>query len=163
MTGLLREWLLAVACAALAGALAQALAPERAPRRVCRLAGGLVLLLAMAGPLLELDQGALEALTWQAGAQAQTGEQALEEKNDLLYLAIIEARTAAYIVDKAEALGMSCQAEVRYQEQEQGAPCPVWARVRGSWTQEQRQALERVLEEDLGIPPQAQSYEEIPG
>ena len=161
MTGLMREWLLGLACAAMAAALAQALAPEGGAKRVCRLAGALVLLLAAVSPVLRLDEAELADLAgdWQHSAQAYT--QALEEENDLLYKTIIEERAAAYIVDKAAQLGVSCQAQVTCRVQgEQAAPLPWRATVTGRFTQPQREQLAQVLEQELGIPPERQRFEE---
>ena len=44
---------------------------------------------------------------------------------------------------------------------EQAVPCPWEVTARGSWTQEQRSRLERLLEEELGVPVRRQYYEEI--
>ena len=87
-------------------------------------------------------------------------EDALEEQNNLFYQTIIEESTAAYIVDKAEKMGISCQAEVTFSYDEDGVPCPWEVTARGNWTDEARKALERLLEDDLGVPPQRQHYEE---
>ena len=160
MTGAVREWLLGLACAALAAALAQALAPEGAPRRVCRLAGGLVLLLVAVEPVLALDGAGLDSLAQDWSLDSPAAVQALEEENDLLYEAIIAERTAAYIVDEAGRLGASCQAQVECRRQD-GAPLPYEAVIRGTWTQEQRQALSEWIEAQLGIPPQRQEYERV--
>ena len=161
MTGWVREWLLALTCAALAASLAQALAPEGAPRRICRLAGGLVLLLAAVGPVVGLEEGDLSALTENWRSRGELAVQSMEEENDLLYQAIIETRAAAYIVDKAEALGVSCQAQVTCRSQgEQALPLPWEARVTGELSQSQRQAISQLLEADLGIPPERQSFGE---
>ena len=58
MMELVRQWLLGVACTAMVLALADSLAPKGSVKKVCRLAGGMALLLAAAGPLLRLDGGA---------------------------------------------------------------------------------------------------------
>ena len=55
----LRDWLLGVVAAALAVALAQAITPEGAVKRIGRLAGGLVLLLAVVKPVGDLAAGRL--------------------------------------------------------------------------------------------------------
>ncbi|MDE6590402.1 MAG: stage III sporulation protein AF, partial [Oscillospiraceae bacterium] len=73
---------------------------------------------------------------------------------------IIEETAAAYIVDKAEEMGIPCQAEVTFSYDEDGVPCPWEITARGVWTQEQREALSRLLEDDLGVPIQRQHYEE---
>ena len=150
MMELIRQWLLGMVCAAMAAALAQSLAPEGGPKRICKLAGALVLLLAAVSPILRLDERALSQL--EADCQDTVGSysEALEEENDLLYQTIIEEETAAYIVDKAETLGISCQAEVRYLYDEDGTPYPFEVELRGSWTQEQREKLEVLKRHGVG-------------
>ena len=156
-----RQWLLGVTAAALAVALAEALAPEGGAKRVCRLAGGLALLLAAVGPaagMLGGDPLAQAAESWRG--EAQRYELELEEQSSALYLAIIEEETAAYVMDKARDLGFECAVEVTYGYDEDGVPCPWEIAARGAWTQEQRSRLERLLEEELGVPAQRQFYSE---
>ncbi len=162
MMGLVRQWLLGVTAAALVLALAEALAPEGGAKKVCRLAGGLALLLAAVGPVLGvLDGSALTQAVESWKNRSQSYEQALEEQKDQLYLTIIEEETAAYVMDKARELGFECAAEVTYGYDEDGVPCPWEVTARGAWTEGQRSQLERLLEEELGVPAQRQSYEEI--
>lgn len=156
----LRQWLLGVACTALILAAAEGLAPEGGVKKVCRLAGGLALLLAAAGPLLQLDGGAIARAAGEYRAAAHSYEERLTEKNNLLYQTIIEDTAAAYIVDKAEELGILCQAEVTCSNDENGVPCPWEVTAWGVWTEEGRAVLGRLLEDDLGVPPQRQHFEE---
>ena len=160
MTELVRQWLLGVACTALILAAADSLVPDGGVKKICRLAGGLALMLAAVGPLLRLDGGVLSEALERYRAQVRDYEAVLEEQNNLFYQAVIEESTAAYIVDKAEEMGISCQAEVTFSYDEDGVPCPWEVTARGEWTDEAREALERLLEEDLGIPLQRQHYEE---
>ena len=160
MTELARQWLLGVACTALILAVADSLAPDGSVKKICRLAGGLALLLAAGGPIIRLDSGALADALEGYRAQARGCEETLEEQNNLFYQAVIEESAAAYIVDKAEELGIFCQAEVTFSYDEDGVPCPWEVTARGDWTDEAREALERLLEDDLGVPPQRQHYEE---
>lgn len=162
MMGLVRQWLLGVTAAALVLALAEALAPEGGAKKVCRLAGGLALLLAAVGPAAGLLNespltGALEG--WRE--RTQSVQRDLEEQSDRFYLTIIEEETAAYVMDKARALGFDCEAEVVYGYDEEGVPCPWEITARGQWTQEGREKLARLLEEELGVPVQRQYYEEM--
>ena len=161
MMGAVRGWLLGVTAAALVLALAEALAPEGGAKKVCRLAGGMALLLAAVRPLTGLlDSGFLTQAVDGWRDRAQSYELELEEKNDLFYLSIIEEETAAYIVDKAKEFGFDCQAEVTYGYDEDSVPRPWEVTARGSWTQEQREQLSRLLEEELGVPAERQHYEE---
>lgn len=162
MMGAVRGWLLGVTAAALVLALAETLAPEGGAKKVCRLAGGMALLLAAAGPLAGLLDGGLPARAAEGWRdRARSYELELEEKNDLFYLSIIEEETAAYVMDKAKEFGFDCQAEVTYGYDEDGVPRPWEVTARGTWTREQREQLSRLLEEELGVPPQRQHYEEI--
>lgn len=160
MTETVRQWLLGVACTALVMAVADSLAPDGSVKKVCRLAGGLALLLAAVSPLLRLEVGALADALEGYRAQVQRYEKTLEEQNNLFYQTIIEESTAAYIVDKAKEMGISCQAEVTFSYDEDGVPCPWEVTARGDWTDETREALARLLEDDLGVPTQRQHYEE---
>lgn len=162
MTGMVRGWLLGVTAAALVLALAEALAPEGGAKKACRLAGGMALLLAAVGPLAGvLDGGLLVQAAESWHNRAERYELELEEKNDLFYLSIIEEETAAYVMDKAKEFGFDCQAEVTYGYDEDGVPRPWEVTARGNWTREQREQLSRLLEEELGVPPRRQHYEEI--
>lgn len=162
MMGAVRSWLLGVTAAALVLALAETLAPEGGAKKVCRLAGGMALLLAAVGPLAGLlDGGPLARAVDGWRDRAERYELELEEKNDLFYLSIIEEETAAYVMDKAKEFGFDCQAEVTYGYDEDGVPRPWEVTARGNWTGEQREQLSRLLEEELGVPPRRQHYKEI--
>ena len=160
MTEMVRQWLLGVTCTALVMAVADSLAPDGSVKKVCRMAGGLALLLAAVGPVLRLDSGILTRTLEEYRAMVQGYEEALKEQNDIFYQTIIEEGAAAYIVDKAEKMEISCQVEVTFSYDEDGVPCPWEVTARGDWTDEAREALERLLEDDLGVPPQRQHYEE---
>ncbi len=162
MMGFVRSWLLGVTAAALVLALAEALAPEGSVKKVCRLAGGMALLLAAAGPVLEALDGNLLASAVEGWRdRSQRYERELEENNERFYLAIIEEETAAYVMDKARELGFECAVEVTCGYDENGVPCPWEVAARGQWAPEQRARLERLLEEELGVPARRQYYEEI--
>ncbi len=152
----LRDWLLGVTAAALAVALAQALTPEGTVKKVGRLVGGMVLLLAVARPLLSLEPGALSvtAAAWDLSA----GEMAVKSGEEAMK-SLIEEKTSAYIVDKGGALGLVCTVDTVAEADGNGWPIPWAVTVRGNWTQSQRQALSRILTEELDIPVERQSFQ----
>ena len=157
--GGVRTWLLAVTAAALLAAAAEQLAPEGAARRGVRLVCGLMLLAVMLRPLsglLELsprDLFAEERAAAQASVREGTraGEEQLSE--------LIARETGAYIVDKAAALGAECSARVICGRTEEGLLLPVAAEVTGALTPAQREELARLMEEELGIPKENQTYQ----
>lgn len=160
MTGLLKEWLMGVTCAAMAMALVEGLVPTGAVKKVCRLAGGLVLLLAAVSPLVSLDEGAVGDALASYRSELGSYQEALAEQSEARYKTIIAERTAAYIVDKAAEMGISCRAEVTIGYDENELPCPWEITARGAWTPGQREALSRMLAEDLGVPAERQHFEE---
>ena len=73
---------------------------------------------------------------------------------------IIGEETGAYILDKAEELGISCQeVQVTCAVEENGVPYPASVVVRGDMTQEEQALLSRRIEADLAIPAERQTYE----
>ena len=59
MIGAVREWLLGVLCAAVLAALADRLSPQGAAGKIGRMAGGLLLLIAVVRPVVQADLSAL--------------------------------------------------------------------------------------------------------
>lgn len=160
MMGLVRQWLIGVTCTAMLLAIAQGLAPEGGAKKVCRLAGGLALLLSVISPVVQLDETALAQTMTEYQAMVQSYEKKLEGKNVLIYQTIIEDAAAAYIVDKAEEFDILCQAEVTFSYDEDGVPCLWEVTAWGVWTEEQRSQFSRFMEDDLGVPVERQHYEE---
>lgn len=153
----LRDWLLGVVAAAMAVALAQALTPEGAVKRIGRLAGGLVLLLAVVKPVGDLAAG---RLTLPGLALPTLGTEEAGQAGEEVMKSLIAQKVGAYIVDKGRELGLSCEATVTVAEGASDWPVPWEAEIRGSWSEEQRQALSRAVEEELDIPAQRQSFRE---
>ncbi|MEA4955601.1 MAG: stage III sporulation protein AF [Pseudoflavonifractor sp.] len=156
----LKEWLMGVVAAALGVALAQALTPEGTVKKVGRLVGGLVLLLAVIGPLGRLDP---EDLAVTAAAYADIDQEEAEQGSEEVMKTLIAQKSGAYIEDKGTALGCVCTAAVEVQKDDSGWPVPWSVQIRGSWTAEQKKALSRTVAEDLAIPAERQNFqEEVP-
>ena len=119
-----------------------------------RLVSGLLLALAILRPLAG---GGWDGLEVAAGSFAfQSEEQAeIYRKNQQDALsAIIAEKTEAYILDKANQLGLDCTVRVAVEAGESGIPLPVSAAVRGPYSQ----ALAECMEEEVGIPAQKQFW-----
>lgn len=155
----LTEWLRALVGAAVFCALALALCPEGRPKRVLRAACGVVMAAALLSPVVELDMQALPEAIARYGEAARTVADGAEEEADRLNRTIIERECAAYILDKADALGLSAsEASVTARWSEEGFWYPWECRV--SCAEGGRAALSRAIEAELGIPPERQSWEE---
>ena len=153
----LKEWLMGVVAAALAVALAQALTPEGTVKKVGRLVGGLVLLLAVVGPVGRLNP---EDLAVAAAAYSVTDQEEAEQGGEEVMKTLIAQKAGAYIEDKGGTLGCICTADVEVQKDDSGWPVPWSVRIRGSWTAEQRKELSRAVAEGLAIPAERQDFQE---
>ena len=112
MLELIRQWLVGITCAAMIAALAEGLAPPGAVRKVGRFTGGLVLLIAVLKPIAAVDGEALGRALAEYRLDLSAYSTQLEEENSARMKSIIEEQAAAYIVDKAASLGLSCQVQV---------------------------------------------------
>lgn len=156
---MLKQWITGITCAAMIGALAEGLTPPGRVKKAERLAIGLLLLLAVVKPLAGADYGALAGALEEYRPDTAGYQAALEEKNGAVLKGLIEARTAAYISDKAKALGMDCSAEVTYHYGADGDVRLEAVVVRGEFTDSQRAQLSGMLETQLAIPAERQRFE----
>ena len=124
MIGAVGSWLRSVAAVTLLLSVVQILIPEGALRRVAGFTGGLLLLAALLQPLRRADFGwlGLDFTVYRAEIEARSAELSASEKEEMA--SIIETRTAAYISDKADALGLDVEARVRAEPAEGGVQIP---------------------------------------
>lgn len=155
MMGVLRAWLLGIACAAMLLALAQAMTPAGTVRKVGQFMGGLVLLLMVVKPVLHMDFSSLARSVQENWAAPQEIE-AMANVNQSLLKTIIAERTGAYILDKAQALGVPCAAAtVTCTAGEDGMPYPTTVTLDAPYSA----ALARAIEAELAIPADHQTYQ----
>ena len=159
MIELIRAWLVGVTCAAMIVALCESLSPSGTVKKIGRLTGGLVLLLAILQPLRQIDPQDFAGILTQYRVEAMASATALDTRNTQLMKTLIEEETAAYILDKAQAMGIDCTVAVTAEEREGGYPVPGAVTVTGNLSAEQRRALTHRIEADLAIPAERQGYE----
>lgn len=156
MIGALREWLTSIVVVTMLLSVAQTLIPEGTIRKIAFFTGGLILLAALLQPVLRTDLGRLRLdLSDYAGAiedcRAELDGAGKEELAGL-----IAERTAAYISDKANTLGLTVTARVETETGTDGVPVPVAVRLEG----ERSEALTAYIEGELGIPRERQVWHE---
>ena len=152
----LRSWLTGIVIVTLLLSVLQTLVPEGSLRQIASFTGGLVLLAALAGPLLDLDLTGLEGdfSRWREEVEDRQAE--LLEAQETELSARIEEETAAYISDKGSELGVSVTARGETPTGGDGVPVPWSADLTGR----RSAALEACLAEDLGIPAERQVWHE---
>jgi len=164
MTGALepvKNWLLGIICAALLAALAEGLTPDGTTRKICRMTCGLVVLLAVVQPVIQVDPAAIGQAFLDNRAAWNGASLDLEQTNGQLMETIIARQTGAYILDKATALGIPGPLTVTVSAQTREGeeyPIPVSVEIRGELTREQQAALTRQITADLALPSEQQVY-----
>ena len=156
MIGALREWLTSIVVVTLLLSVAQMLVPEGSIRRVASFAGGLILLVALLRPVLGADLERLRLDLDGYERELQNAREELSSAGDTEVAERIAERTAAYISDKADALGLEVTVRVETAPGEAGVSLPVKAEVTGPYSQE----LADFMTRELGIPAERQVWHE---
>lgn len=152
----MRQWIMGVTAASLLSSIAMALTPKGRVRQVTGLVCGLMCALAVAGPLVKLDYGALAAGVALYGQRAAQLTADADEEAKMLDRTYIEDRCQAYILAKA------AEAELAVQSVTLSARWDEDAHIWYPWTvavdAPYSPRLAACIEADLGIPPQRQSW-----
>ena len=154
MTLWLKEWLTGMIAAATVLSLVYILIPRRTVNTVARFTGGLILLLVIVRPLMEIKPDALKMEYRSCQQEVERQIAFYQEDHETQMAAIIEEKTAAYISKKASELGISCRITVETEVRD-GVPIP----SRISLQTPRDEPLSRWIEEEIGIPRDAQTWE----
>lgn len=151
-----RSWLVSVVTVSMLLSLARLLTPKGSVQKIASFTGGLILLLALLRPLMEVEFSKLIAdIEVHRTDIAQRRDQLAEDAEKQLERSIAE-RTSAYISDKAEALGAEVSVRVKTSPSSEGIPLPAEAEITGTYSPE----LAEYIERDLGIPAERQVWSE---
>lgn len=150
----LQNWLTAVLAAAMLVSAAEKLTPAGAVRKIASLIGGLVLLIVLARPLTALRGTEMFLDFSYQREEIKTRQEELQAEGQSELAELIAEKTETYILDKADSLGVSCQAEVTTAIGEGGLPVPWQAELSCG----PNQALSAYLKDELGIPEERQVF-----
>ena len=154
----LAEWVRTLAIGAVFVGAVLALVPEGSEKRAVKLVCGAVMTLLLVAPLKKLNAG--EA-AWQPAELRLLRESLREEAGQIsreAAEAFIRAGAEEYILDAAGRLGI-LQPGVRLSLQGEGTASRPWAaELTGGCTEEQRMQLSMLLEGELGIPAERQTW-----
>lgn len=160
MTELLGQWIIGLAGAALFSAAAMALTPKGRVRDVTRLVCGVVTALALISPVKQLDMSLYSMNLAQYRQELEKKTEAVTQAGNRLSRAIIQEECCAYILDKAQVLGMdvgNVSVTVKWGD-EQELWYPYEVSLEGAADSAGRQALARTIEAELGIPEERQVW-----
>lgn len=153
-----RQYLIGITAAALVCGIAVRLVHKGLVGSVVKLMAGVFMALAVAAPLvnIKLDDLTKMTLDIHADAEALTAEGENSAREAIAQ--IISGETAAYILDKAEALGASVTVTVYVSSD--AYPVPTHVRLEGSVSPYARLELNEYISANLGI--EAEEIEWIP-
>lgn len=161
MTEALKDWMLGLCGAAAVCALALAVCPGGRVKGVLRVVCGAVMTIALLSPAVGFDFAAYSQSLEKYRLGAETAAKAAADKQDILSRTIIEDELAAYILDKAAALGLTLSsAQVSAKWSEDGFWYPYEASLAGAGAEETKKELAEIMESELGIPRDRQHWEE---
>ena len=154
--GALREWLTSLVAVSMLLSVAQTLVPEGSIRKISSFTGGLILLVVLLRPLLGADLSRLDLHLEDYERAIGQRQEELASAGEAELAGIIEERTAAYISDKADTLGLAVKVQVETKPAGDGVPVPWRAELWGP----RSPALATYMEEELGIPGERQVWHE---
>lgn len=157
MNGAIKEYLLSVAASAMLLSLVQTVLPKGAVRRVAVFIGGLLLILAVLSPIIDLDYDSLAQSITDIRIEAAEIEANVDLTDRELMADIIKERCRTYIWDKANELGADLEVEVTLSK-DGDYPYPESVRLIGKATSEQRSQLTEFISRNMDIPPKRQEW-----
>ncbi len=153
----IKAYLLRLVFCAFLTALCGVLLRGKRAGKLLTLCGGCLLMLTALGPLLRVDLSKLpDPLT---GLDALQRQEQAREKNDALLQKLVEEQTAAWVEEQARGLGMELRCTAAAKKTGESCFVPSSLKLRGRWTEAQRQALAAILLAQLQIPEEAQTWE----
>jgi hypothetical protein len=153
----LREWFLGMAGAVMIGVFAMAVTPQGVSRKVVQIAAALVLVIAVLRPLSGVES--FPQMRMEGGFPSETVVENTASVDEVLS-SIIAGQTSAYIVSKAQALGLAVSVTAGCRMGE-FYPEPWSVTIISQRPEHTRRALGKLIEEDLGIPLERQQYTEL--
>lgn len=161
MMEFLRNWMMGITAAAIILSLADSLMPDGAVKKIGKLTGGLLLMIVVLRPFLNLNYETLAGSLANYRIEVQEFSSGIEIENERLKKIIIEDRTGAYIQDKAGELGLRCFVEVSCELDESESLFPASVIVSGEMEQRQIDELSKWIEGEIAIPKEKQRFERI--
>lgn len=154
----MKNWIIGMFAASFLTALAQGLIPKGSARRAAAFAGGLVMILAALSPLVKVSSQDIASAISKYRFKAEAMRTGIDIGSTDVMEAIIQEQTEAYILDKAEELGLELTVSVRTTRADDGWPYPSFVELTGSFTEGGREKLSKIIETELALGPDSQEW-----
>jgi len=159
VTELIRGWVLGLTAASFITAIAMTIAPKGRTRAATALVSGLVTIVVLIAPILDFDHTVPMQDFTESEVSFTLAAEEMQNVSKSLQARIISERSMAYILDKAESVGLP-NLDIRIQTKAgaDGFVVPYAIYLTGDYTIEQRRTLEAYLVGTFGIPIQRQTW-----
>ena len=154
-----KSYLLSVTAASFVLEIVAALLPGMQSKKPGLLIGTLIMILVVLSPLVRLSPEQIARSIAELRLETEELRTGIELETKELQGSIIKEQTEAYVLDKAKAMEVDITIEITLREN-QGVPYPYCICLTGSVTEKQQQILGQIIETDLGIPLQRQTWKE---
>lgn len=131
--------------------------PKSNVRKIASLCCGLLLTVCVLKPLVQIEPETIAQSISKMQMDSQTQAAQVEVKNKQLVCQIIKEKTQAYILDKAQLLGLTLTAEVSVGGKDT-YPYPTKVDLTGYASQAQKKTLTAIIEENLAITEENQIW-----
>ena len=108
----LKTWIIGITVASMLLGAADTMVTQSGIKRVLRLAGGILLLIVLLGPLAGISGGEVAFTSAGLQQEAEALEEQFRQEQQNTLAAIIAEEVSAYISDKAQTMGISCEVRV---------------------------------------------------
>lgn len=155
----LRAYLLAVAAASLLAGVVLSLLPQGRMHGIVRLVGALIIVLTVVSPVLKLEIDTMPVGSEEIHTDASDIQERALEESELLFSQLIKERCEAYILDKADQMGL--ELEVQIIMGHDGYPHPIGVKLSGDISSADARSLGAAIEQELGISIQQQEWVDL--
>lgn len=154
---MIRSYILSVAAAAIICAvIRQFFQNSGAADRILRVLTGICMTLTVLQPLLNVQIGKISNIMSDFSYEANIAVQAGKENSYQAISEFIKEETESYILEKATQYDSNLQVRVLLNADE--IPLPVAVELKGEVSPYAKQCIEKMIEEELGIPCEAQTW-----
>ncbi len=153
----MRSYIISVVSAAILCAVTRSLLNEKtAAGQIVKLLSGLLMTVTVISPLINVTFDNIadyfDGLSIEANTYVANGEAAAQNT----IAGIIKSQTEAYILDKANRMGLEIAVEVELNEDDNSIPCGV--RIAGALSPYAKEVMSEYMEDMLGIAKENQKW-----
>lgn len=159
MMEILRSFIMQIVGAAMISTAALGITPDGRVKKVVELVCGFMMAAVFLNTVLDFDYiyFAQNLTRYRMDGEALAGN--ISEENDRLLRLIIEEESQAYILDKGADIGIeNFDVKISAEWSEDGYWYPAHAEIASDADTAAKERLMRIMESELGIPPEKQSW-----